>query len=105
MDIQIVAYLIGFGGLVSALSAWIPMARYFRESKKDGEIKALEHGRHLAEVARIAKDVDSAHFHIRDIYTRLEKNQDAITEMRNDLKHIVKSVDGICKSLDGGCKF
>jgi hypothetical protein len=102
VDIQIISYLIGFGGLISALSAWIPMVRYFREASKDAEKRAVEHGKHLAEVAKIAKDVDMAHLNIRDIYARLEKNQNDIRDMQHDIKHIVKAVDSLC-SKRGGC--
>jgi hypothetical protein len=104
IDINVLPYILAFGGLISAVSAWVPMVRYFRDSKKDTETRALEQGKSIAEIQRLAKDVDEAHKFIKDIYSRLERNQDIITEMRSDLKHLVKAVDGICNNLDGGCK-
>ena len=104
MENQLLGYIIGAIGLLSAMSAWVPLVRFFREAHADIKERARQEGRQDQLITKMALDIDSAHIQIRDIYARLEKNQGQITEMRADLKHIVKAVDGICNRLDNGCK-
>jgi uncharacterized coiled-coil DUF342 family protein len=96
--------IVGLGGIVTTLGSWILIIKFFKDSRKELSDRAVQEGLKMGESIKLRSDVDDAHQKIRDIYSRLEKNQDHITEMRSDIKHILNAVDGITKRMDTAIK-
>ena len=100
MNSQLIfAYIIGAGGLISAMGAWVPMVRFFRETRKETESRAVDEGLKKGDMMRMRVDIDHAHDRIRELATRMEKTQEAVIGMQSDIKHLVKAVDSILEKL------
>lgn len=98
--LPIVAYIVGGAGIITAVSSWIPLARFLREAKKESEDRAKAEGVRETEMRQMRTDINRAHEKIRSIDERLDEDRQTIIEMRADLKHLVAAVDKINNRLD-----
>jgi peptidoglycan hydrolase CwlO-like protein len=101
---DIIAYIIGLGGVVAALLSWIPLLQFLKDERKERAAKHIEEGRRLQVMEQMQSDISSAHEKIREQDGRITRTQESIIEMKGDIKHLVTAVDKIGTFLEKqGC--
>jgi len=105
MDVlQIVAIIIAAGGVMSAMTTWIPLTRFLKEQRLDIERRAKAEGVREQIISDMKKDIDHAHDEIRLIKDQSVRTNTAITELSGDVKHLVQGIKDIKNYLEKGAK-
>jgi hypothetical protein len=97
---EIASWIIGFGGIIAALFAWIPVARFVGDMRRDMRTHDIAEGERRQVLSTMRHDIDEAHHRIGYLDTRVDDIQSIIVEMRTDMKHLVSTVDKIAQKVN-----
>ena len=93
--------IIGVGGFISALFAWVPVAKFISDSRRDLRSQYIAEGERRQVILTLKHDIELEQIQINGLDERLSKVEAVTTEMRNDLKHLVLVVDKIANKVMG----
>ena len=105
-SLQFAVFLIGGGGLLSAVTTWISLSKFLKEQRNDIERRANAEGVREQVIANMKKDIDYAHEEIRLIKDQSVKTNTAITELVSDVKHavsVIKDIKNYIENKRTGC--
>jgi hypothetical protein len=97
---EMIPIIIGFGGIVSALFAWVPVARFIGDTRKDMRKNDIAEGERRQIILTMQHDIELCQGQINGLDTRLVAVEAITVEVRNDLKHLVKTVDQIAQKVN-----
>jgi len=100
---QTLSYIIGLGGVLSALLAWLPLANFIRGQKKDAESMAIAEGERRQILYELRKDIDSSWSKIRELEERMLKTQESMLEIKGDIKYLVMAMKELKETTYRGC--
>ena len=100
---QTLSYIIGLGGVLSALLAWIPLAQFIRGQRKDAESLALAEGERRQILYELRKDLDSSWAKIGELEERILKTNESMIEIKSDIKYLVTSMKELKEATQRGC--
>ncbi len=100
---QTLSYIIGLGGVLSALLAWLPLANFIRGQKKDAETQAMAEGERRQILYELRKDIDSSWSKIRELEERMLKTQESMLEIKGDIKYLVMAMKELKEANHRGC--
>ena len=100
---QTLSYIIGLGGVLSALLAWLPLANFIRGQKKDAETLAMAEGERRQILSELRKDLDSSWAKIRELEERILKTHESMIEIKGDIKYLVTAMKELKEATHRGC--